>query len=684
MRWAFLIAVAALHVSANDLGSITVEGEASKEGLYSQKAFEGVFGTPEIMEFEHDVQGAPAAKVLSTKEALFMPGVQGDPIKAVKFLGGVSSVGDGNGELYLYASKPEESLYTINHLPLGYLYHGFGIHSVLAPDAIAQINAYLAGFDASYGNALGGVIDITPQYPKGNNSAYVHAGIYDASFGMDVGLSDDVSLYLGGRRSYYDLMLDAVGKSTGTLDKDSNTTYTQFPNYYDITALLGYTYDSSNYLSLEFVTAADSLTINTTNNAVKDPEAVGEIDSSQSFVTVGARHQGYYGHYRTHSLIYWTQSKSKAQFFKDYYVDNILERTGVYHQSTLDWNQHRFMAGVEATQFHIPLDMYISKPPSSDDVDYDFTCAPKYRINQNYDFLSGTLFLQDVYEPTPEWSVRYGTRIGVSDYNNLGVYVDPRAAVVYNFKNNSHLSISGGRYTHTPSGIKLIKDLGNPDIDYERAWHLLLHGDTPLGNNGTLSLEPFYKKYEALAISDKSLVYDNTGEGYAYGFDLSAKWRSDEWYFFGAYTYIQSRRQLSSEDTKQYRFYAEIPHTLQLLGSWHFAPTWALSMLAKYNSGIPYTPVIGTYESDCSGEARIRPIYGEPFSKRLNDYFTLNLKIAQEIKLEGDTKLEWSFELMNATNNENRSDILYEDDYSIKGYVTQLPLLPWLDITYRF
>lgn len=680
MRWIVLAMLISLHVKAVDLGTVEVNASA-----YDEEAFGDLFGTPQIIKFEHDIAGAPASRVLTTKEAMFIPGVQGDPVKAVKFLGGVSSVGDGNGELYLYASKPEESLYTLNHLPLGYLYHGFGIHSVLSPETISQINAYLAAFDSSYGNAMGGVIDISPKYPEGKDSGYIHAGIYDASFGMDLALGDDVSLYLGGRRSYYDLALDAVGKSTGTLSEDTNTTYTQFPNYYDITALLGFTLDTSNYFSLEFITASDALTINTTENAVKDPEATGEIDAKQSFMTLGARHQGYYGDYRSNTLLYWLQSSSSTRLFDDYFIDTVFERSGLFHQSTFDIDDHRIISGVEATRLYIPLDMYVPQPPRDDDVDFDLTCATKYRIDDDYEIYSGALFLQDVYRPDEHWTLRYGMRAGQSDYNALGSYVDPRASVVYGFDSGAHLSISGGRYTQIPQGFKLIDDLGNPDLGYERAWHLLLHADTPIGEHATLSLEPFYKDYEALAISDDSVNYDNTGNGFAYGFDLSAKWRSDTWLLSGAYTYIYSRRQLNTADDEKYRFYGEIPHTLQLLGSWRFAPTWAFSVLSKYSSGIAYTPVIGTYESSCNGEAaRLRPIYGDPFSKRLDDYFTLNVKIAQELRFSGGSRLEWSFEVMNATNNENRSDILYNDDYTIKGYVTQLPLLPWFDVTYRF
>ena len=70
--------------------------------------------------------------------------------------------------------------------------------------------------------------------------------------------------------------------------------------------------------------------------------------------------------------------------------------------------------------------------------------------------------------------------------------------------------------------------------------------------------------------------------------------------------------------------------------------------------------------------------------ERLPDYFTLNVKIAQQIELTQSRSVEWSFEIMNLTNNENVSGINYDDEWNEIGYKTQLPILPWFDVTYRF
>ncbi len=131
--WTLLLTCRVFAAQESDLGVVEVRP------LENDEPFAGVFGEPNLMRFEQDVEGLPAQRVLGVKEAMFIPGVQGDPIKAIKFIGGVSSLNDGSGELFLYASKPEESSFSLNRMPLGYIFHGFGIHSVIAPRVVHEL-----------------------------------------------------------------------------------------------------------------------------------------------------------------------------------------------------------------------------------------------------------------------------------------------------------------------------------------------------------------------------------------------------------------------------------------------------------------------------------------------------------------------------------------------------------------
>lgn len=664
-----------------DLGTINVTGEAQKEAV-QQESFNEVFEEPEYLENSEYVKSMPSQKRITTQEAMFIPGVQGDPVKAMQSLSGVTALGDTSGEIFIYGSKPEESRTTINHLPIGYLFHMGGLHSVIAPNAIDQIDAYMAGFDVTYGNALGGVINITPKYPDDKFSGYAHVGIYDSSAGVNVPLSDKVSFYLAARRSYFDLLLNAVGKATGTLDEDTNTTYTEFPNYYDLTFMMKYQPDSNNLFSLEVIAAGDALEINSQVNAVKDPEATGNIKAKYGFATFGMRHLGYYNNYETNTLLYHKRSTQRTNLFSGYKIDLDNYESGLFHQSTLYLDSHKLIGGFELQNFKTPLDLNISTPSSPDNPDYDFTTAPKYIINDEININAISAFAEDIYSLNDAWMLRYGLRFSSNSYHKFGSYIDPRISLLYALDEYENISFSSGLYTQIPQGYKIIHDMGNPNATYEKAKHYVVHYDNNALEGVSFNIDGFYKDYDKLLIEDNASKFLNMGDGYAYGIDTNIKYRLDDLYLFAAYTFIKSKRQLNTKTDNLYRFYGEIPHTLQLIGSMKLGGGLALSTRINYHSGAPYTKVIGTYVE--SGTGRVRPIYEDPFNSRLPDYFSLNLKIAQQIKYEDDTSFEWSFEIMNITNHENISDIRYDDNYNQVGYYKQLPLLPWFDLTYRF
>ena len=657
-----------------DLGSVDVNAKIDNKIL--QDGFTEVFEEPEYYENFDRVNSMPSQKRITTKEALFIPGVQGDPIKSIQSLSGVTSLGDSSGELYIYGSKPEETITTINHLPIGYLFHMGGLHSVIAPDSIDQIDAYMAGFNATYGDAMGAVINVTPSYPDDEYSGYVHMGLYDSSIGLNLPINEKTSVYVGARRSYFDLLVE----KTGTLDEDSNTTYTEFPNYYDFTFIMKYAMDSNNLFSMELISANDSLEIASDDNKIKDPEATGQIKANFGFTTVGLRHQGSYNNYETNSLVYYKYEKQNTQLFEDYYVNINSNVSGFFHQSTFQLDSHKLIAGVEYKSVYTPLNLNISTLPSDDKPDFDFTSEEKFHLNETIKANQYTLFLEDIYTINDNFLMRYGSRFNYTSYIGLKGYIDPRFSLLYMLNDSNNISASTGIYTQAPQGDKTLKDIGNPNAKYERAQHYVLHFDNSYYENISFNIDGFYKKYLDLLIEDDINKFENDGEGYAYGIDASIKIRSDDYYLFGAYTYMKSKRELNTDDSKLYRFYGEIPHTLQLIAGKKFLQNWSFSTKLDYHSGAPYTKVIDTYNDN----GRVRPIYEDPFNTRLPYYFSLNVKIAQELKLSKNQTLEWSFEIMNLTNHKNITEINYDDNYNEEGYAKSLPILPWFDVTYRF
>ncbi len=80
-------------------------------------------------------------------------------------------------------------------------------------------------------------------------------------------------------------------------------------------------------------------------------------------------------------------------------------------------------------------------------------------------------------------------------------------------------------------------------------------------DDSSLTIEPYFKEFENLAIEDDLANYESVGEGEAYGLDLTYREQLDNLDIILAYTFVKVKRQLSTNSKKQYRFEGDIPHT---------------------------------------------------------------------------------------------------------------------------
>jgi hypothetical protein len=659
-----------------------------------------------LLQKEDFLQNAPMQKQITVKDALNIAGSNGDPINAIKTFAGVTSANNNGAEIIIHGSKPRETEFTINYLPLGYTFHFGGLYSVISPEATKQIDAYLGAFDASY-YGMGAVVDITPNYPSGSGKKRVHIGMYDADFAIDESLGENTSVFLGGRRSYFDFIADKVMDEIETEDSDDEKklTFTLFPQFYDMNFILNHQYEN-NLFSIESIKAEDKLKLNSTLSGDKDPLANGKINQEQGFWTNGLRWVYYGEDYTSNTLLYNLKTYQKLELFdEDYFLDFKLNQTGIHHDTKFLSDKHTTTLGLELTQTKVPLEAKITKPPASDDYDFHLSTEEVFSENEDYKSSSKQFYLQDIYSLTQKLKLRYGARYISVDFQNFDSVIDPRGALIYDYSPDTKLSFALGQYSQFPNELTVSESFGNDEIKtYEKAYHYAFLLDLGFNDNSNLVVEPYYKKMKNLVIDDISTKYEPAGSGYAYGIDVTYKKNIIGLDLIAAYTYINSKRQLNTSDSKEYDFYAEIPHTFQLSFIKEVYNGWNLSTLFKYSNGLPYTPLIGTqnykldsdnnpvYEGDPNyndpshSQTYKKPIYGTPYSKRLPDLYDLDLKISKTISKSDGTSHEFGFELMNfsALFYDNVDDIRYNDDYEKEGYYYQMGFLPAFHYTYRF
>ena len=656
----------------------SIEVNAKEQG-----ASNGVASGYEVYEKEGYMKAAPMQKQMTSKEALEIAGTNGDPLKALQtFAGVVSTNNDDSSEIYIHGSKPRETRFSINHLPVGYLFHLGGLHSVIAPEMTGQIDAYLGGFDVTYG-AMGAVVDISPKYPTGSGEGRVHVGMYDADFAYDMSLGEDTNLFISARRSYFDLIADKIIDELETDDDDERkkTTFTLFPQFYDAQMILTHQM-GDNVFSLEVIAAQDKLKLNDTFNVDKDPVAVGKINVNIQSNTIGARWLHTQENMTSNTLLYRLSTKQNSEFFDaDFFVDQTFNEYGLYHETVWELDKHTLTLGAELKQVNAPTKVHSNAPETTDFGDLT-TDAEVIDIDKTFKAKEYTLFAQDIWDITPSDHFRYGFRAWKTDFQNFGSGVDPRVAYVHDFANDFTVSAAVGRYSQRPSTFMSIEGFGNPKIDTEEsADHYTLSFQKTFSDKSSLVVEPYFKKFQNLAIADDLSNYETVGEGEAYGLDITYKKKIEDFSLMLAYSYVRAKRQLSTNNTKQYSFEGDVPHTLQLSTNYHFWDKWRVSAYAKYSSGSPYTPVVGTDSYTYKGKEYIKPIYGKPYSKRLDANYDLDVQVGYKTG-----SWEYSLELMNvnALFKANTEGIKYNDKYEEDGSYEQLGFLPALHVTYRF
>lgn len=630
---------------------------------------------------------APMQQQMTSKQALGIAGTNGDPVKALKsFAGVVSTNNDEGSELYIHGSKPRETKFTLNQLPLGYVFHVGGLHSVIAPEATAQLDAYLGGFDTTY-EAMGAVVDITPSYPKGSNKGRIHLGLYDADFAYDAKLGEDTSLFMSGRRSYFDLFANKIMNELDSDERDSSkkTTFTLFPQYYDANVILTHNV-GENVFSLEHITAQDKMKLNTNMNESKDPIANGKINAKSGFSTTGLRWLYLGEKTESMTLLSYMNGAEDSEFFDaDFFVKMDSKEYQLYHETTFELEGHKPLIGFEAQRLNADVSAHVTNG-SGNDFDPLVTDQEIVNLDKTFKLNSYALFAQDIWDVTPSDHVRYGVRAWKKDFQNLGSGLDPRVAYVHDFDKTLSASLAMGKYSQSPELSRIVEGFGNPLIDtIESANHYAFNITKKFEDKSSLVLEPYFKTFENLAINDELQAYKAVGKGEAYGVDVTYRKKIDKFDALVAYTFVKAKRQLNTNTTKQYRFQGDIPHTLQLQGAYNFENNWRISSLFRYNSGRTYTPIVGTQNASKDGKDYVRPIYGTPYSKRMPDNYDLDIQIGKTFHYT-DASLELAFELMNvnALFKKNIDSYRYNDNYERDGEYEQMGFLPAFHVTYRF
>ncbi len=624
------------------------------------------------------------AKISVTgKELEAVAGTGGDPLRGLQTLPGITVTNDGSASPAIRGSSPGDNQYYADFIPVDYLFHFGGAVSVFNADLIEDLNLYASAYGAEYGDVLGGVIDVKLRDPRNDRlGVKINTNLFLSDILIEGPTAKNQSFYLAARRSYYDLILPKTGQLG-----DGGTEYTRFPAFSDYQGKYLWRPNSRSKISLQLNGAKDEFKFfipDTAEDAEKDPDFAGtnsmttRYDSqaivwSQRLSTENNNKLAIGHSYSTFDQKAGAVGTSEA-IFNSYYLRDALSIEAT--------DNHRLLLGVDYTRTAVKLNLDFKDPKCTEfDPSCDFTSAQRVSNEDtvNVDFYN--IYAKDRWRVTEAVTGILGVR-GSYDTYLEEVFTEPRLGLEWKFWENMMATAGWGKYHQFPDGVQVLDQFGNPDLSNLSAEHYVLGLGQEKKADWQWKVEGFYKNLDKLVIADPVVNYNNGGEGRAYGVDFFLKKDLTE-RFNGWASFTWSRSERENQETGEI-FPASVdqPYNLKLVGNYKITSQWTFGAKWLYHSGSPYTPVVGSTLRPLTTDQYL-PIYGDLNSSRLPAYHKLDLRLDRDF-IYNTWKLNTYLEIINVYNQKNVADYSYNNDYSVRDPVYQLPRLISIGIQAAF
>jgi hypothetical protein len=672
-----------LYVPEGDFAEARVKfevepGQAGRRDLYLDRRFGSSNQT--IIRAPREARYV-AQQSLEASELRRLPGAGGDPLKMVENLPGVARGRFGGGDLVVYGARPMDTQVLLDGMPVFWLYHFGGLYSTIHGDYIRSIDFMPAGFDAAFGRATGGIVNVKL---KEEPVEALH-GSFDVNFihagaKLDVPLSDQTDVSVAFRRSYIDAILAAVADAFP--DSFSMTTA---PRYYDYQARVQHRFTPHNRLMVFVNGSDDKLEFLSTKSADADPQFVGTAYFATRFHGLLARWT-VEGEDVTNSLALQAAYLGfKLDIFSA--MQFSMDQVPVILRDDVDLRLGKRLTlhtGGEAGLSWWGVHVVSPNPPDEGQVMAPFGTYEVLHADESGPVYFAAPYASLEWTALPGWTIVPSVR--VEGYTGMwdGWNVDPRLSTRWELNDQWALKAAGGLYHQPPQTNQASRDFGNPDIGPERALHVLGGVEWHPAERLEIVAQGFYKHQTQLVepVDDRTLRFTNAGYGRAFGGDFLLRLNPGGRLFgWIAYTLVWSQRWDFDYDRYRNTEFDQ-RHLLNILGSYELGRHWSLGARFRLASGYPYTPVTkAVFDSDVDAYSPVQS--GPTNSAHVPLFYALDLRVDKE--WVWDTwKLGLYLEVQNATNAKNPEGVQYNHDYTQSGYFYGLPILPVFGVKGEF
>ena len=610
-----------------------------------------------------------------------------DVFRSLQLLPGVAQSSDYSSGLYIRGGDPGQTLILLDRTKIYNPSHVFGFFSTFNTDAIKDVRLYKGGFPAGYGGVLGSVLDVQN---KDGNRRETHGkfsvGLL-ASRAFAEGPYSRGSWMVALRRSTMEPLIAALQN----IDAVPRAFY-----FYDFNGKVNFDASKNDKLSLSFYSGSDYLR-STFTRGVEVKLRYGNRTVAGSWTHLWSNQ------FFTNATITstWYESTPSARFggtnFKQ--VNRVVETSVRADFEYYPNSKHEIVGGLWTGIFNAPLTNFF---------DDRKVFTTRNRVEH------ASVYLQDTYRPTPDWSIIPGVR---ATYYGYGSYftVAPRLSVERQLSPDIRLQASAGRYfqfltlisNETFSGFDFWLTSGE-GVEPAYGDQFIVGLKTNLANDITLDAELYYRTMRQLFILDPfntglaGQEYSKLfafGRGMARGAEIQVSRQVGRINGFVAYTLAYTNRFYSQLNLDAFgepqRF---IPrndrlHDLNVVAQWRISRRWELGAVFTYATGQAYTRPEASYIAYglelVNGFDETNLLVSPGLNQaRLPAYHRLDIGATLSGSFKRFADYELQMQVINAYARENVWFIFndFQDDGSLsRNTIPQIPIpLPNFSLTLKF
>lgn len=648
---------------------------------------------PSLFPVVPPTQTAVSTSTFSAEEVRRTPGVQEDVVRAVSVLPGVGVTTGGRNDLVVRGGAPFENLFVVDNVEVPNVNH-FGTQgstggpiSILNIDFIDEASLSAGGFGARFGDRTSSVTSIRlREGARDRVASEVNLSVTGVGAIVEGPLGSRGTFLMGVRRSYFDLVFEAVG-------------FAFVPAYSDLTAKA--VFRPSRRDELSFLTIGADATISFNNDDADqryDNARVLGTDQRQYFSGLTWKRLTSRGSITTTLGRTWTRFNSRQQ-------DSLVPPNTLFAlQSTEGENSIRSDATLQLTPT-LELDAgVIGKVASTLDYEVDLPGALRrdaagvgrpLRLDTSFTAARQGAYAQLAWQLRPRWRTSLGLRGDRYGFLDGAARLAPRASVTWQTGENSSLALSGGRYYQAPSFVWLVGDRDNRQLEPLQADQAVLSWQRSWRGDLRLQVEAFAKRYRAYpartfrpqAVLQPSGFDDvqadiplgleplrSVGTGRVTGGEVLLQKKLSEIPVYGLLSASYNRARFRGLDGVERPGAFDTPFIGNFLIGWRPSRSWELSTRLRSARGLPSTPFVT--EGAMAGMLDFTRNNTGP---RLPAFFTADLRVDRRWIFSRRQLIAY-VDLQNVTGRENVSQFSWDQRTRSVLPNTSIGLLPSLGV----